>query len=71
MDIKNTVALVTGAGSGLGLATCKALVEAGAKVVAVQDHTGTIFNSKGVDVPALLAHVKTRGGVGGCCRAPM
>lgn len=35
MDIKNTVALVTGAGSGLGLATCKALVEAGAKVVAV------------------------------------
>ena len=35
MDIKNTVALVTGAGSGLGLATCKALVDAGAKVVAV------------------------------------
>lgn len=35
MDINNTVALVTGAGSGLGLATCKALVDAGAKVVAV------------------------------------
>ena len=35
MDIKNTVALVTGAGSGLGLATCKALLDAGAKVVAV------------------------------------
>ncbi len=35
MDIKNTVALVTGAGSGLGLATCKTLVDAGAKVVAV------------------------------------
>ncbi len=35
MDIKNTVALVTGAGSGLGLASCKALVDAGAKVVAV------------------------------------
>lgn len=35
MDIKNTMALVTGAGSGLGLATCKALVDAGAKVVAV------------------------------------
>ena len=34
-------------------------------VVAVQDHTGTIFISKGVVVPALLAHVKTRGGVGG------
>ncbi|MDW5444200.1 SDR family NAD(P)-dependent oxidoreductase [Polaromonas sp. SM01] len=35
MDIKNTVALVTGAASGLGLATCKALLEAGARVMAV------------------------------------
>jgi NAD(P)-dependent dehydrogenase (short-subunit alcohol dehydrogenase family) len=35
MDIKNTVALVTGAASGLGLATCQALVEAGAQVMAV------------------------------------
>ncbi|MGB4926396.1 MAG: SDR family NAD(P)-dependent oxidoreductase [Giesbergeria sp.] len=35
MEIKNTVALVTGAASGLGLATCKALVEAGARVMAV------------------------------------
>ena len=26
MDIQNVVALVTGAGSGLGLATCQALV---------------------------------------------
>jgi glutamate dehydrogenase (NAD(P)+) len=33
--------------------------------VAVQDHTGTIFNGNGLDVPALLAHVKARGGVGG------
>lgn len=35
MDIKNTVAFVTGAASGLGLATCKALLEAGARVMAV------------------------------------
>lgn len=35
MDINNKVALVTGAGSGLGLATCKAMLEAGASVVAV------------------------------------
>lgn len=35
MNINNKVALVTGAGSGLGLATCKAMLEAGASVVAV------------------------------------
>ena len=37
----------------------------GAKVVAVQDHTGSIHNAKGLDVPALLAHVQQTGGVGG------
>src|SRR6185437_13238828 len=39
--------------------------EAGAKVIAVQDHTGAIQNLKGLDVPALLAHVAAHGGVGG------
>jgi glutamate dehydrogenase (NAD(P)+) len=31
----------------------------------VQDHTGTIFNDNGLDVPALLAHVQQTGGVAG------
>ena len=35
MDISNTVALVTGGASGLGLATTEALVEAGASVVII------------------------------------
>ena len=39
--------------------------EAGARVVAVQDHTGSVFNDGGLDVPALLAHVQETGGVGG------
>ena len=43
----------------------KLFAEAGARVVAVQDHTGTICHSSGLDVPALLAHVKAHGGVGG------
>ncbi|CAN7203802.1 Glu/Leu/Phe/Val dehydrogenase [Acidovorax sp. LjRoot118] len=55
---------VQGFGNVGGIAA-KLFAEAGAKVVAVQDHTGTIFNGKGLDVPALLAHVKIRGGVGG------
>ena len=43
----------------------KLFADAGAKVVAVQDHTGTIYNASGLDVAALLAHVRTQGGVGG------
>ncbi len=43
----------------------KLFADAGAKVVAVQDHTGTVHNASGLDVPALLAHVKAQGGVGG------
>eukprot|EP01034_Spumella_vulgaris_P032137 gene32137-39691_t len=41
---------VQGFGNVGGIAA-KLFAEAGAKVVAVQDHTGTIFNSKGLDVP--------------------
>ena len=39
--------------------------EVGAIIVAVQDHTGTIYDEKGLDVEALLTHVKQTGGVGG------
>ena len=45
MDIQNVVALVTGAGSGLGLATCQALVKAGAKVMAVDVDEERLVNS--------------------------
>ncbi|MDZ7864870.1 Glu/Leu/Phe/Val dehydrogenase [Acidovorax sp.] len=63
MQIEGARLAVQGFGNVGGIAG-KLFAEAGAKVVAVQDHTGTIFNSQGLDVPALLAHVKIRGGVG-------
>lgn len=37
----------------------------GAKIVAVQDHGGGIFNSRGLDVLALTAHVAVHGTVAG------
>ena len=49
MDVKNSVALVTGGASGLGLATVEALVAAGAKIV-ILDLPG----SPGEDVAARL-----------------
>jgi glutamate dehydrogenase (NAD(P)+) len=39
--------------------------EAGAKIVAVQDHTGTIVNEGGLDIPGLHRHVAETGGVNG------
>ncbi|MFJ1298889.1 Glu/Leu/Phe/Val dehydrogenase [Pseudomonadota bacterium AL_CKDN230030165-1A_HGKHYDSX7] len=43
--------------------------EAGAKVIAAQDHTGTVHNTNGLDVHRLLAHVSRTGGVGGFAEA--
>ena len=49
----------------VGGTAARLFTEVGAKVVAVQDHTGTIYDAKGLDVEALLEHVKQTGGVGG------
>ena len=49
MDLKNSVALVTGGASGIGLATVEALLDAGAKVV-ILDLPG----SPGADVASRL-----------------
>ena len=43
----------------------KLFAEAGALIVAVQDHTGSIVNDKGFNVAELLEHVSTTGGVAG------
>lgn len=43
----------------------KLFADAGALVVAVQDHTGAIANDKGFNVPKLLEHVAKTGGVAG------
>jgi glutamate dehydrogenase (NAD(P)+) len=44
--------------------------EAGARIVAVQDHGGTIYREAGLDVPALLEHVRINGSVAGYRQPP-
>jgi glutamate dehydrogenase (NAD(P)+) len=44
-------------------------MKAGAKIVAVQDHTGTIYCDAGIDADALVAHVVANGGVRGYTHA--
>ncbi len=49
----------------VGSVAAKMFAANGAKIVAVQDHTGTILNEKGLDMTSLLDHVAQTGGVGG------
>jgi glutamate dehydrogenase (NAD(P)+) len=64
MDISKARVAVQGFGNVGGVAG-KLFAEAGAKVVAVQDHGGSITRESGLDVPALLAHVSRVGSVAG------
>jgi len=63
-DIEGARIAVQGFGNVGGIAA-RLFQEAGAKVVAVQDHTGSLYKSSGIDAVALLDHVAKHGGVGG------
>ncbi|WP_031357535.1 Glu/Leu/Phe/Val family dehydrogenase [Caballeronia sordidicola] len=63
-DIEGARIAVQGFGNVGGIAA-RLFQEAGARVVAVQDHTGSLYKSSGIDAVALLEHVAKHGGVGG------
>ena len=68
LDVATARVAVQGFGNVGGVAG-KLFAEAGAKVVAVQDHGGTIYREAGLDVPALLEHVAHVGTVAGFAQA--
>ena len=68
MDIATARVAVQGFGNVGGVAG-KLFAETGARIVAVQDHGGTIFSDAGLDVPALLQHVANTGSVAGFANA--
>ena len=49
----------------VGSSAAELFAQAGAKIVAAQDHTGSIYNPHGFDMADITAHVKATGGVGG------
>jgi glutamate dehydrogenase (NAD(P)+) len=55
---------VQGLGNVGGVAA-RLFAQAGCRVVAVQDHAGTVYNEAGLDIPALLAHASAQGSVVG------
>jgi glutamate dehydrogenase (NAD(P)+) len=64
MQIAGAKVAVQGFGNVGGIAA-RLFAEAGALVVAVQDHGGAVVHEGGLDVPALLAHVAATGSVAG------
>jgi len=48
----------------VGSATAELFAGNGARIVAVQDHTGTVFNADGLDIAGLMAELRSKGGIG-------
>lgn len=64
IDMDGARIAVQGFGN-VGSIAAKLFAANGAKIVAVQDHTGTILNEKGFDMASLLDHVAKYRGVAG------
>ena len=64
IDIQGARVVVQGAGN-VGGTAARLFQQAGAKVIAMQDHTGTVYAEQGLDVPALLEHAAQTGGIKG------
>jgi glutamate dehydrogenase (NAD(P)+) len=68
LEIQGARVAVQGFGNVGGI-TGKLFAQAGARIVAVQDHGGTIYREAGLDVELLLAHVARAGTVAGFAHA--
>jgi glutamate dehydrogenase (NAD(P)+) len=64
LNLEGAKVAVQGFGN-VGSIAAKLFAANGAKIVAVQDHTGTLLNENGFDMSDLLAHVEQTRGVAG------
>jgi glutamate dehydrogenase (NAD(P)+) len=68
LEISGARIAVQGFGN-VGSIAARLFAEAGAKVVAVQDHQSTVYAEGGLDIPALQRHVAEHGSVAGFDKA--
>ncbi len=64
LELQGARVAVQGFGN-VGSSAAELFGQAGARIVAVQDHSGTVVNDGGFDLADLTAWVRERGGVGG------
>jgi glutamate dehydrogenase (NAD(P)+) len=62
LDLKGARVAVQGFGN-VGSSAAELFVQAGAKIVAIQDHTGTIFNGGGIEFADLMPMVQRHGSI--------
>ncbi len=65
IDLKGARVAVQGFGN-VGGTAARLFYEAGAHVIAVQDHTGCVHNDQGLNVLSLIQHAEEHGGIAGC-----
>ena len=59
LSLDTATVVVQGFGN-VGSHTARIMHEVGAKVIAVSDRTGGLYNAKGLDIPALLRLIQER-----------
>ena len=64
LELNGARVAVQGFGN-VGSSAAELFGQAGGKIVAAQDHTGSIFNDAGFDLATLIPHVRDSGGVAG------
>jgi glutamate dehydrogenase (NAD(P)+) len=64
INLSGSTAVVQGFGN-VGSYAALDLHRFGLKVIAVSDHTGALFDERGLDIPALMRHAATHGSIAG------
>jgi glutamate dehydrogenase (NAD(P)+) len=64
IDLNNATAVIQGFGN-VGSYAALELQQFGLKVIAVSDHTGALYDAKGLDIPALMRHTGQHGSIAG------
>ncbi|CAN5156483.1 Glu/Leu/Phe/Val dehydrogenase [soil metagenome] len=63
IDLGSARVTVQGCGN-VGSSAAELMAANGARIVAVQDHTGTVINPNGLDIAGLMAELSEHGGIG-------
>jgi glutamate dehydrogenase (NAD(P)+) len=63
IPLENARIAIQGFGN-VGSATAELFAGNGSRIVAVQDHTGTVMNPKGLDIATLMQELRDHGGIG-------